>query len=182
MKTAISGAGYNPETPELDKTLLAAEERLALDEGRPIPLEQLAALANIGMKSIRNAAAPSSGSGLEVKDGAATPESATRWLIARDFKNSIWSRAGEEEDQEEVVVERQPEVEGEIFWLPFASDGSEFHPETCLQGGGYRIGPKGAKRRRSKCTARHSTYWRGCDQRRTGGVPIPRVIGELSRR
>ena len=72
-------------------------------------------------KSVRNAAAPSSGSGLEVSQGAVTAESALNWLTARGgFKNSIWARAADEES--EPATETIQELEGEILWVPFASD------------------------------------------------------------
>jgi hypothetical protein len=143
VKAAVgSPGGDRPKTPDIDRVILAAEGRLALDEGRPITLEQLSALTRISMKSIRNAAAPSSGSGLNVKDGAVTADSALKWLTARgDFKTSIWSQA----DETELLGETVHDIEGEILWVPFASDGSEFHPESCLRGGGYSVGRKGAE-------------------------------------
>jgi len=145
MVTAAIGrpGGDRPTTEEIDKTLLAAQGRLALDEDAPITLDQLAALAQIGLKSMRNAAAPSSGSGLEVKDGAASATSALKWLGARgNFKTSIWHQA----ETAMSVVEADRPVEGEILWVPFASDKTEFHPSCCLRAGKYTIGPKGAER------------------------------------
>jgi len=192
VKRAVgSPSDARPDTPEIDRTLLAAEGRLALDEGRPITLEQLAALARIGLKSVRNAAAPSSGSGLEVSNAAATAESALNWLTARGgFRNSIWSRAGEEETAPAMETIRH--LEGEILWVPFASDGSEFHPKTCLRGGGYTVGPKDAEEKIDDyrealarlARMRPAAYWRRPNSANNWGIVTaeafhPRTAQEL---
>jgi len=143
VKAAVdSGSSDRPVTEEIDKTLLAAQGRLALDVGMPIAVDQMAALARIGVKSMRNAVAPSSGSGLEVADGAITAASAMQWLNARDnFKTSIWRNV--------ITHESSPKaadpVKGEILWVPFASDKTEFHPSICRRAGKYTIGPKGSE-------------------------------------
>jgi len=128
-------------TAAIDQTLLAAQGRFALDEGKGVAPDQLAALVRIGQKSLRNALAPSSGSGLELKGGAVTDASALKWLSARgDFKTSIWR------DVPTNAPEPAGAIEGEILWVPFASDNTEFHPVTCLRGTGYPIGPKGSEK------------------------------------
>jgi hypothetical protein len=158
-------AADRPQTEEIDKTLLAAHGRLALDEDAPITLDQLAALARIGIKSMRNAAAPSSGFGLEVKDGAVSATSALKWLTARgNFKTSIWRHAATPAS----TIESAHPAEGEILWVPFASDKTEFHPSTCQRAGKYMIGPKGSEqtmtdyRQALDCLARMrpSPLWR----------------------
>lgn len=127
----------------IGRTLLAARARCALDEGAALLPDELAALVRLGQKSMRNALTPSSGSGLEIKDGKITAESAMNWLKARgDFKSSIWDQASEDVFSSDVSEER---LEGEILWVPFASDQTEFDPVECLRNGKYTIGPKGAE-------------------------------------
>jgi len=175
-----------PKTEQIDNTILAAQGRLALDENRSISLEQLAALARIGLKSIRNAAAPSSGSGLEVTDAMVTAASALRWLAARgDFKSSIWGMDRESEPTVEAI-------EGEILWVPFATDKTEFHPSHCLRAGHYKIGPKGAEREiadyrealDSLARMRPSAHWRRPNTAGNWGIVTaigfrPRTVEEL---
>ena len=130
------------QSANIGRTLLAAQARLALDGGLGLSLEQLAALVRIGLKSMRNALAPSSGSGLETKDGLVTAASALNWLNARgDFKTSIWKDATSSIDTKPIEM-----VEGEVLWIPFASDNTEFDPVKCLRAGKYTIGPKGSER------------------------------------
>jgi hypothetical protein len=142
------GFGYlkSPNRDKAERTLLAAEGRLALDEGRGLTQEQLAALARLGIKSLRNALAPSSGSGLKVKDGLITADSARVWLNARgDFRTSIWAEvhwrheSGADEQAEEPVKI----LDGEILFVPFASDNTEFDPVRCQRDGRYTVGPQG---------------------------------------
>ncbi len=165
VKTAVSSESVDRSSlAELDRTLLAAEGRLALDESNTITPDQLAALARIGLKSIRNALAPSSGSGLETKDGAVTAASALQWLNARGtFKTSIWREASIA-----PAKSSSESIEGEIIWVPFASDGTEFDPKTCLRAGNYTIGPKGSEERFADyrealdrlARMRSAPYWR----------------------
>jgi hypothetical protein len=141
VKTAIELDSVDKtKLSDLDKTLLAAQGRLALDEDKGITPDQLAALARIELKSMRNALTPSSGSGLEVKDRAVTATSALKWLNARgEFKSSIWRVGSTSAQSAKPTVA----VKGEILWVPFASDKTEFHPSTCLRAGKYTVGPKG---------------------------------------
>lgn len=133
----------SPKIEEIDKTLMIAQGRLSLDEGRGVSPEQLAELARMSIKSVRNALSPSGSSGLKLKDGLITAASALQWLKSREyFRSSIWQNA-EMNVQENI----QPAaIVGEILWVPFASDETEFHPETCKRAGQYIIGPKGAER------------------------------------
>lgn len=129
-------------TAEINKTLLAAQGRYALDEGTGLLPDQLAALVRLGQKSMRNALAPSSGSGLEMTDGKITAASALTWLNARgDFKSSVWRRASA--GRSAAATERP--LAGEILWIPFASDNTEFDPTKCLRGAKYTVGPKGSE-------------------------------------
>ena len=94
---------------------------------------------------------------------------------------------------EDISVEKQPEVEGEIFLVPFASDGSEFHPQTCFRGGGYTIGPKGAEKKivdgyrkalERLARMRRAPYWRRPNSAGNWGIVTaegfrPRTAAEL---
>jgi hypothetical protein len=153
--------GGNPTTPTMDRVLLAAECRLKLDEDIDVTSEQLAALARIEIKSMRNALTPSSGSGLKVRDGAITAESALNWLRSRgNFKTSLWHEVEQDDPVAEPIV-------GEILWVPFADDKIEFHPTKSQREGNYTVGPKGSEltfsdyRAALDCLARMrpESYW-----------------------
>ena len=131
------------ETAEIDRTLLAAKARFGLDEGTGLLPDELAALVRLGQKSMRNALTPSSGSGLEVKDGRITATSALTWLNARgDFKSSIWHQSSADVFSSS---NNEPALEGELLWVPFASDQTEFDPAKCQRNGKYTLGPKGSE-------------------------------------
>jgi hypothetical protein len=159
---ATLGVGTSePATHGLITVLLAAEARLALDEGRDVTPEQLAALRRIETKSMRNALAPSSGSGLKMRNGAITAESALNWLHAcGKYKSTLW-REDEEGPEDEPIA-------GEVLFVPFASDNIEFHPVACLREGKYMVGPNGAEqiftdyRAALDCLARMkpAAYWK----------------------
>jgi hypothetical protein len=130
-------------TAEIDRTLLAAKARFGLDEGSGLLPDELAALVRLGQKSMRNALTPSSGSGLELKDGRITAASAPNWLKARgDFKSPIWDQASADVF---APGKAEPPLHGKILLVPFASDQTEFDPAKCLRGGKYTVGPKGAE-------------------------------------
>jgi hypothetical protein len=153
----------NSVTRRLRKILLAAEGRLAIDEKLDVSPEQLAELAQIGIKSMRNALAPSGGSGLKMRGGtgAITAESALNWLRARgDYKPTCW--------EESEVTFKPASIAGEVLFVPFASDNIEFHPVACLRDGKYTVGPNGAEqiftdyRAALDCLARMkpASYWK----------------------
>jgi hypothetical protein len=161
---ALSACGPGkPNTPTLARVVLAAQGRLALDEGRDVTPEQLAALARIEIKSMRNALAPSSGSGLKVRDGAITLDSALNWLHKRgDYKPTLWS------DEDWSIAPIGEPLAGEVLFVPFASDDIEFDPVKCQRDGKYTVGPKGAEqtfidyRSALDCLARMqpAPYWK----------------------
>jgi hypothetical protein len=124
--------------PILRKIVLAAEGRLALDENLDVTPEQLAALAGIGIKSMRNELTPKSVSGLiKGKNDTITAASALNWLTAKGkFKPSTWRESSSD-------VERAIPVESEVLFVPFANAHTEFHPVICRQDGKYTVGPKG---------------------------------------
>jgi hypothetical protein len=166
VKSAIEPDSVDRQkASDFDRTLLAAQGRLAIDEGAGIAPDQLAALARIELKSMRNALTPSSGSGLEMKDRTVTATSALKWLNARgDFKTSIWRVGSTAARSTEPIIA----IKGEIFWVPFASDKTEFHPSTCQRAGNYTVGPKDSERtftdyrQALDCLARMrpAPYWR----------------------
>jgi hypothetical protein len=140
-KTAVVTVGLDkPATRDLNMVLLAAEGRLALDEGRDVTPEQLAALARISIKSMRNALAPKSGSGLRMRDGAITAESVLNWLRAHGkYKATLWPK------KKASIAPVDEPIAGEILFVPFASDDIEFDPVKCRRDGKYTVGPRGAE-------------------------------------
>lgn len=163
-KSAVATVGpEHAATRSLSAVLLAAEGRLALDQGHNVTPEQLASLARVGIKSMRNALAPSSGSGLKMHDGVIVAESALNWLHARgNYKTTIWL------EEKSLIAPVAEPIAGEILFVPFASDDIEFHPVKCRRDGKYTVGPKGAEqtfidyRAALDCLARMqpAPYWK----------------------
>jgi hypothetical protein len=134
-------------TENLTRTVLAAEARELLDSGFDITPEQLAALARVSIKSIRNLVTPKGGlADLRPGDsGLIANEDAMRWLLARpSFKPSIWREAAGRPLGVSMATVLSPDL-GDVIFVPVAKDGSRFDPETCRRNGGYTIGPKGAE-------------------------------------
>lgn len=130
---------------DINRTILAAEARFGLDFGREISIEQLAAIARMTPKSIRNLLTPKSGEiDLRVtSNGMISAADALRWLSKReDFKASIWNEAEGEKSHSHTPDTSTIE---EVVFVPVAKDGSAFDPVTCKNGRGYTIGPKGAE-------------------------------------
>lgn len=130
---------------ELRRTVLAAEARLRLDTSLDVSPEQLAALARISLKSIKNLLTPKTG-GSDLRLNAAggiDPINAAQWLSGRaDFRSSLWRNAqGRPASLEAPVLEDV----GEVLFVPVAKDGSWFDPVACRQSRGYLIGPKGSE-------------------------------------
>jgi hypothetical protein len=176
-----------PDTPTLARVLLAAQGRLALDEGRDVVPEQLAALARIGIKSMRNALAPNSGSGLKLRDGAIVAESALNWLRAGGKYKTTLSL-----EKESSIAPVAKPIVGEILFVPFANDDIEFDPVKCLRDGKYTVGPKGAEqtfvdyRAALDCLARMkpASYWKHRNKANNWGTVTavgfrPRTTREL---
>lgn len=131
---------------ELDRTVLAAEARLNLDFDRDVTVEQLAALSKMTAKSIRNLLTPKSGdTDLQLNERGGIPAvDALRWLGKRsDFRTSIWWIPVE--DAAEIVMPDEKRL-GDVVFVPYAKDGSWFHPSRCRNSRGYTIGPKGSER------------------------------------
>ncbi len=131
---------------EMERTVLAAEARLRLDLDRDVSVDQLAALARVSTKSVRNLLAPRSGEAdLRLNAAGEVPApDARRWLQKRaDFRNSLWRDA----PQATTIgtVDDEDEDLGEVVFVPVAKDGSIFDPVTCRTSRGYAIGRKGAE-------------------------------------
>ncbi|WP_196503476.1 hypothetical protein [Aestuariivirga litoralis] len=136
------------ENIELKRTVLAAEARIATDMGRPVSIEQLAALCRVGEKSIRNLLTPKTGDpDMKSNGGMIDAADAQRWLKKRgDYKSSIWWTT-----QNAIATEGQVEaakgsgVLDEVVFVPVARDGSWFHPVECRNARGYTVGSKGSE-------------------------------------
>jgi hypothetical protein len=131
----------------LAPTVLAAEARVRLDTGRDVTPDQLAALARVSLKSIRNLMTPKGGiSDLRPNQAGNIPAAdARRWLQARHGYNpSVWQEAPQLSGTARPAA--TPVIDlGEVFFVPVAKDGTWFDPATCRRGGGYTIGSKGAE-------------------------------------
>lgn len=134
------------EITESDRVVRAAEARFRLDHGEVVTPDQLAALARVSLKSVKNLLAPSSGSGLALnEDGMVAASDALRWLMTReDFVPSVWR------DERAVGAPSAADSTsanlGEVLFVPVAKDGSWFDPQSCRRAGRYTIGAKGQER------------------------------------
>jgi hypothetical protein len=132
---------------DMQGTILAAEARINLDRGRAVTVEQLAAIARVSVKSIRNLLAPKGGEpDLKLNtNGEVSAPDALRWLQKRsDFKSSLWRETSENSDAPVGPTKAEPDL-GDVVFVPVAKDGTEFDPITCRNDRGYTIGPKGAE-------------------------------------
>ena len=147
---------YIPESwdlPASRRTMEAALARSnALDEigpyGSPqtIHISELASLAGVSEKTVRNLIAPASGSGLRVDAKGGVPiGQAKQWLESRrDFRSSVWHLV---ENPGPITPEDEddnPVLEDEVLFVPIARDGSAFTPEL-KRNGGFTIGRKGGE-------------------------------------
>lgn len=132
---------------DIRNCVLAAEGRFNIDTNQPVTPEQLAALAQLQLRSFKNLLMPSSGSGLrETESGRITPDDARRWLATRgNFQSSLWRdgpSAIKAENTSEAIAE-------ETLFVPVDSEGNWFDPVKCRRAGQYTIGPKGDERQTS---------------------------------
>jgi hypothetical protein len=157
------------KTSEMERTVLAAEARIRIDLGQDITVEQLAAIARVSVKSIRNLLAPKGGEPdlrLNAK-GEISSADALRWLQKRpDFKTSIWRETPDSGNAQATKTEIEMDL-GEVVFVPVAKDGSWFDPVTCRNNRGYTIGPKGAeepvndyREALARLTRMPTPYWR----------------------
>ncbi len=128
---------------EVRTTIAAAEARIRLDTGCNVTPEQLAALAEVGLKSMKNLLAPKGGSGDLKLDahGEIARSAALTWLNDRpNFRSSLWRNADTSVDHDPIE-----EALGEVVFVPVAKDGSWFDPVSCRTQRGFTVGPKGAE-------------------------------------
>lgn len=133
------------DTQGIESAVLAAEARNNLDFGRCVSIEQIAALARMTPKSIRNLLTPKSGeSDLRLNsDGLLSAADALRWLSKRpDYKSSIWMWSNASPAPQ---FESKMKTLEEAVFIPAAKDGTTFDAVTCRTSRGYTIGPKGAE-------------------------------------
>lgn len=125
------------------QTLQAAQCRWKLDHDQDVEQEQLAALARISPKTLKNLLTPSNDSGLKLnREGKIPGAAAFAWLKTRsDFKSSVWheARSDVESTENAHTVDLGP-----VVFVPVAKDGSWFSPDLC-RAGHYTIGSKGAE-------------------------------------
>jgi hypothetical protein len=125
------------------QTVEAAECRWLLDHDQDVTQEQLAAVARISLKTLKNLLTPSNDSGLKLnREGKIPSAAALAWLKARDdFRDSVWRERLPDEDSSEPshVADLGP-----IMFVPVAKEGSWFSPDL-RRAGHYVIGPKGAE-------------------------------------
>jgi hypothetical protein len=134
------------DVSDMERTILAAEARLLIDTDADVSAEQLAALARLNIRTMKNQLMPSSGSGLRTtSDGHIIARDARRWLEARPtFRSSLWR--DHEVESPETSGHSDKGLENVLF-VPVANDGTFFDPVSCRRAGAYTIGPKGAEER-----------------------------------
>ena len=128
--------------PAFKTAAFAASGRWKIDSGdrnqRVLP-EEVAALANIIPKTVKNAMAPKSNERLRTHADGKTVSigSAAEWLAhRRDFRSSIWHMRARADAPSRGHA---PDLFDEVLFLPVTDDGSFFAPETTV-GGRYRVG------------------------------------------
>lgn len=153
--------GDLPGKDLIDRMMMMAEARFALDSGQPLQPEGVALLAGLSVKSVRNAMALKGDEGLETTpDGLVVAESATRWLATKDgFKDSIWKQAVG------VALAPQPDPDelSEFVVVPEAKDGGWFRPSDRMTQG-WKIGTK-------ENGHYVSDYWQSLDELMRMNIP-----------
>lgn len=124
----------------LAQTVLAAEARWLLDTGRDVSPEQLAALARLNLKSLRNQMSVQAD--LKPNKVGELPNAvARRWVNSRPtYLASIWQR---EDSGHLPITTSDAQPLDEVVFVPVAKDGSWFDPVSCRTSNGYMIGAKG---------------------------------------
>ena len=127
--------------PQLEETVRAAEARARLDTGSLLP-EDLALLAGVSLKSVRNALTPSADV-LTTQGGRIENAAGRNWLAARaGFRPSLW-QDGLDESYSPPVAEGQ--IDDEVLFLPVTKDGRMFDPAVSRTSKGYIIGTRGSE-------------------------------------
>lgn len=130
----------------LRSTLQAARARYALDRGLAVRLEQLADLAGVSVKTMRNSLyAKKEGAICVDVDGSIAASAALEWLGRREgYMPSIW-RETFRLDTWSAEPDEPGEDLGEYLFVPAGRDGREFSPRL-RRPQGYQIGAKGQER------------------------------------
>jgi hypothetical protein len=130
---------------DLSNTVLAAEARLCIDTRQDLTPLQLAALARLNLKSIKNLLAPGNSEGVKLQsDGKIKSVDAKRWLEVRpNFESSIWHL---HEEQDHSALREEPRLD-EVLFVPVSKDGAIFDPVLSRGVSGYTIGKKGAEQK-----------------------------------
>lgn len=124
------------------RTLMdAASGRAKLDEIHEdieLKLDEIAALAGMTVKSVRNATTAKGKDNLAVdENGGVDPEEAERWLRnRRGFRGSVWHV---EDDAEQIEPANDNAHVDSVVFVPMAHDGSTFSPDD-QKGSVYRVG------------------------------------------
>jgi hypothetical protein len=129
----------------IEATVLAAEARLNLDLGSDITIAQLAAIARLSVKSIKNLSTPgrTAAPWTLTSDGKVPWRLAKEWLeMRKEFQSSIWHL---HDAHNEVVRDEKQELLSDVVFVPVAKDGTIFDPSACRRADGYTIGKKGAE-------------------------------------
>jgi hypothetical protein len=129
---------------DIQSCILAAEGRFSIDTDKPVTPEQLAALAQLQIRSFKNLLMPSSGSGLrEAENGMISADEARRWLATRsNFQSSLWQDGPSATKAESASATNAEET----IFVPVDSEGNWFDPVKCRRAGKYTIGSKGDER------------------------------------
>ena len=182
----------------VERTCLAAEGRLKIDEGESLTVHELAAVTSVTSKRLQNAIyAKTEDAPIPGKDGLIAVQSAQRWLDAREYLPSIWrefidGRCWETEGVE-TVEPNAPEVDeqpDDYLFVPEARDGTIFSPNRCRNpSGGYTIGAKGAERHindfdaaLTALAAMPTPRWRRPNEAKNFGIVSAERWRRLSRR
>lgn len=132
--------------PGIEQVLNAALARWAIDFGGNdigVSVEELAAIAQTDVKTVKNELSPSSKSELRLNNDEKVDSGlAERWLLGRRrFRSSIWR-----EDIKGLTStpnpKKAPEPLADILFVPVTRSGEHFSPDH-NKDGIYRIGPKG---------------------------------------
>lgn len=131
-----------PEVEIIRRTCLAATGRLKIDTGRPLTVDELAALAEVSAKQLQDAIRGKAPEAPEVNqlDSMIPAAAARKWLEAQDYLPSIWKEfidyrcwevIGQPLDAAPVTDQQEIKESDDFLFVPVAKDGSIFGPSLC---------------------------------------------------